>query len=105
MNPTPDPMMTCEELTELVTDYMERRLSLWETIRFQFHLGLCGPCREYLGQIETTRATLGHVERIPMAEPVRAEMLNRFRSWKRTGAPSVPPSDPGEPGSDPENSN
>lgn len=105
MSSAPDPMMTCEELTELVTDYMERRLSLWETIRFQFHLGLCGPCREYLGQMESTRATLGHVEPIPMAEPVRDEMLSRFRSWKRASAAVLSPRDPADPGPDPENSN
>jgi hypothetical protein len=105
MSSSPDPMMTCEELTELVTDYMERRLSLWETIRFQFHLGLCGPCREYLGQMETTRASLGHVEPVPMAEPLRDEMLSRFRSWKRTGSAAMPSPGGADPSSDPENSN
>ncbi|MBK7973974.1 MAG: hypothetical protein IPK07_12105 [Deltaproteobacteria bacterium] len=69
----------------------------------QFHLGLCGPCRDYLGQMETTRATLGHVEAVPMAEPVRSEMLNRFRSWKRTGAPTLSPPSSGDPDPDPEN--
>lgn len=105
MSSAPDPMMTCEELTELVTDYMERRLGLWETIRFQFHLGLCGPCREYLGQMETTRASLGHVEPVPMADPVRSEMLSRFRSWKRTGSAALPPPSPADADPDPEKSN
>ncbi len=79
------PMMTCDQLTGLVTDYMEHRLSLWEAIRFQFHLGLCGPCREYLAQMEKTRASLGRLEPAPMSDEVRAELKKRFRSWKAAG--------------------
>lgn len=81
-------MLTCDEVTELVTSYMEKRLSLWEAIRFQFHLGLCGDCRTYLEQMEETRDSLGKIDLAPMPEAVRAQMMERFRHWKRANVPA-----------------
>lgn len=76
--------MTCQDLTRLVGDYVEGRMSTWERLRFQFHLGLCEACRGYLRQLEQTHAVLG---RLPDEEPpahVRDELMERFRNWKPT---------------------
>jgi predicted anti-sigma-YlaC factor YlaD len=52
-------MLTCRELTELITDYLEDRRSFGQRLRFEMHLGLCGDCRAYLRQMKQTIATLG----------------------------------------------
>lgn len=76
-------MLTCRELTELVTDYLEDRLSFMDRLRFRLHVGMCPPCRAYLGQIKQTIRTLGRlpVEEIP--PDVRDALLERFRNWKQ----------------------
>ncbi len=43
--------LTCKEVTEAITDYLEGTLSFVEWVRFQMHLGLCFGCRRYLHQI------------------------------------------------------
>ncbi len=76
-------MLTCQELTELVTDYLEDRVSFMDRLRFRFHIGMCRHCRAYLDQMRQTIRTLG---RLPVAEiplDVRDDLLVRFRNWKR----------------------
>src|SRR6516165_8109418 len=38
------PELTCKELTELITDYLEERLSQTDRIRFQEHISVCPGC-------------------------------------------------------------
>lgn len=76
-------MLTCEQMTELVSDYVDRRLSLWDRLRFQLHLGMCRHCREYVRQMRLTLDTVGSLPDAPMPDDVRDELLERFRSWKR----------------------
>lgn len=75
-------MLTCRELTELVTDYLEGAMSLGDRLRFQFHLGMCKHCRAYLRQMRQTIDLLGRLPEEPIPDPVRAELLRRFRGWK-----------------------
>ena len=37
-------MLTCKEITELVTEYAEGHLSFTERLRFQLHIGMCRSC-------------------------------------------------------------
>jgi len=79
--------MTCRELTELVTDYLEKKLSFLDRLRFQLHIGLCSGCRAYLSQVRQTVRVLGHLPPESFPPEIRDELLNRFRSWK-AGPPS-----------------
>jgi predicted anti-sigma-YlaC factor YlaD len=78
-------MMTCQELTELVTDYVEGKLALAARMRFQLHLGLCTNCRAFLRQLEALHRELGRLPAEPPAMPadVKAELLARFRTFRR----------------------
>jgi anti-sigma factor RsiW len=75
-------MLNCQQITELVTDYVEGRLPFGDRMRFRMHVGMCKHCREYLRQMRLTIATVGHLPDEPMPDAVRDEMLKRFRSWK-----------------------
>ena len=44
-------MLTCEQMTALVTDYVEGRLRLTERAKFKLHILMCKHCREYLAQM------------------------------------------------------
>jgi hypothetical protein len=51
--------LSCRELVELVTDYLEERLSADDRTRFQMHLVYCDSCRTYLHQMRQVLATTG----------------------------------------------
>ncbi len=76
-------MLTCQELTEIITDYLEGRLTRMQGISFQLHLGMCRHCREYLRQMKMTIRTLGMMPKLEVPENVQEELLKRFRDWKR----------------------
>jgi predicted anti-sigma-YlaC factor YlaD len=76
-------MLTCKQLTELVTEYLEGRMSLADRMRFQLHLGMCRHCRAYVRQMKQTIRTLGKLPDEPIPSDTLDELLCRFRSWKR----------------------
>src|ERR1051326_8259003 len=53
------PELTCKELTELITDYLEERLSQADRIRFEQHLSLCPGCGAYVDQMRITIQAMG----------------------------------------------
>lgn len=71
-------MLSCQDVTELVTDYLEHRLSVRGWLSFQMHVGMCRHCRAYLRQMRLTVATLGSVPAEPIPADVREELLRRF---------------------------
>ena len=73
-------MLTCQQLTELVTDYLEGHLSFWQRAQFQMHVGMCRHCRAYLHQMKATVRTLGKLPAEPIPPAVEAELLQRFRN-------------------------
>jgi predicted anti-sigma-YlaC factor YlaD len=75
-------MLTCRDMTEIVTDYLEGRMTLGTRMRFHMHLGMCKHCRAYLRQMRLTVATLGRLPDEPMPADVKDELLRRFRGWK-----------------------
>ena len=75
-------MLTCRQMTELVTDYLESRMIWRDRVRFQMHLGMCRHCREYVRQMKETIRAAGRVEIEPPPSSVEEELLRRFRDWK-----------------------
>lgn len=76
-------MLTCKELTELVTDYLEGRMPFRKRLAFFLHISMCKNCREYLRQTKLTIATLGKMPSDPIPPETRDALLDRFRNWKR----------------------
>jgi predicted anti-sigma-YlaC factor YlaD len=75
--------VACRELVELVTDYLEGRLSAREYHRLDAHLALCEGCRAYLEQMRQTIRTLGRLTEDAVQPEARARLLDVFRAWKR----------------------
>lgn len=75
--------LACNDLVELVTDYLEDALPPLQRARVEAHLDECNGCREYLAQMRQTIAVLGRL-RAESIEPVmRDRLLQVFRDWKR----------------------
>jgi anti-sigma factor RsiW len=75
-------MLSCKEITQLVTEYVEGALSLRDRLRFQLHIGMCRHCRAYLRQMKLTAKTLGYLPEPELAPDVEEELLRRFEGWK-----------------------
>ena len=84
MSETTLPEMPCQELVELVTDYLEDRLSPVDRIRFEAHIAECEYCATYLEQMRQTIRTLGRITEDSLSDDAREELLEAFRSWRAT---------------------
>lgn len=81
---SPDPReLSCRELVELASDYVEDRLSLPERARFEMHLCYCAPCKIYLRQIRSTIETAGRLTEDDLPPGPREALLEAFRDWKK----------------------
>lgn len=77
------PEMPCQELVELVTDYLEERLSPADRERFEAHLADCAACRTYLEQFRQTVRALGRLPEESLSVEAREALLGAFRGWSR----------------------
>ena len=78
--------LTCAELVELVTEYLDGALPPEELERFEIHLVYCSPCTTHLEQVrETIRAT-GGLREEDLDPALADELLAAFRGWRRSAA-------------------
>ena len=78
--------LTCQELVELVTDYLEGALSARERERFDAHLLDCDECPIYLEQIRMTIRAVGTLTEQRMSQSAKDDLLQRFSAWKQVHA-------------------
>jgi predicted anti-sigma-YlaC factor YlaD len=79
-----DEHLTCQEIVELVTDYLEGALPAEQTARFEEHLSLCDGCRWYLEQMRITIATVGRIEEADVPPELSDRLLAAFRTRPRS---------------------
>jgi anti-sigma factor RsiW len=77
--------ISCQELVELITDYLEGRLAPADVARFERHLEGCPGCSTYLEQMRSTLAALGHLPAESLSPEAEAKLLAAFERW-RSGA-------------------
>ena len=75
------PEMPCRELVEVITDYLEDRLSPVDRARFEAHLAECEACRTYLEQFRRTIRALGRLPEESLSPEVRNALIDAFRGW------------------------
>jgi anti-sigma factor RsiW len=75
--------LTCPELVELVTDYLEGALSAEARARFEAHLAGCEGCSNYLAQMRATIRVAGSLSEASFPPGAREALLAALRDWKR----------------------
>ena len=75
--------VTCQEVVELVTDYLERALPPEEMTLFEQHLNFCEGCIVYVEQIRATAETVGRVREEDVPPETKEKLMAAFREWKR----------------------
>ena len=75
--------LTCHEVIELLSNYIEGVLSDDDRRRVDEHLALCEGCSTYLEQMRETIRLAGMVTEEQVPEDEKAALLAAFRDWQR----------------------
>jgi anti-sigma factor RsiW len=76
--------LTCLELTEVLTDYLEGVMPPEDVERFEAHLDLCEGCVNYVAQMRHTIRTTRELHLSVVEATAPDDLLEAFRAWKRT---------------------
>jgi anti-sigma factor RsiW len=73
--------VVCQQVVELVTDYLEGALSRRSRRRFEAHLAGCRHCTEYLAQLRTTIRLTGDITPYDLTPEMREDFVGLYRAW------------------------
>jgi anti-sigma factor RsiW len=76
--------ITCQELVELASDYLENALPPPEAELFEQHVNFCEGCEWYVDEMRRTIAAGGRLREEEVPEEVLEPLLAAFRDWKRS---------------------
>ena len=75
--------VTCQQVVELVSDYLDHALPPDQATLFEQHLNFCDGCDWYLKQMRSTLATVGRITEEDVPPETRDKLLAAFREWRR----------------------
>lgn len=75
------PPLSCKELVELITEYLENALPPEEQTRFEDHLRGCRGCQTYVEQMRQTIQLIGHLSEEEIPPDTQKDLLAIFRNW------------------------
>ena len=79
-----DDDLACQELVEIINEYLDGALPPDERERLEAHLEICEGCRRYLDQMRTTIRVLGTLT-VESLDPIaKDQLLQFFRAWNST---------------------
>jgi predicted anti-sigma-YlaC factor YlaD len=74
--------LRCQEVVELVTDYLEGALLPEKRDQVDEHLVGCDGCTNYIEQVKMTIGMLRDLSQKPEFPETKEELLSIFREWK-----------------------
>jgi anti-sigma factor RsiW len=74
--------LVCQEMVELITDYLEGALSRSQRRRFEAHIAGCEHCTEYLEQMRATIRLTGRLREDDLTPQMRSEFAELYRRWR-----------------------
>jgi hypothetical protein len=75
--------LSCQEVVELVNDYLADALDPDDASLFEQHVNFCDGCDWYLDQMRATVATVGRISEEEVPPETRDRLLTAFREWRR----------------------
>jgi anti-sigma factor RsiW len=76
--------MSCQEVVDLVTEYLDESLPADEASLFEQHVNFCEGCAWYLDEMRSTIAAVGRVTEEDLPGATRDRLLVAFRDWRRS---------------------
>lgn len=77
--------MTCRELVDLLTAYLDGALSPEQAAGFEEHLRECPPCVTELERARVAISTTGAIGPGEVDPQARERLLDIYREWRREG--------------------
>jgi anti-sigma factor RsiW len=74
--------LVCQQMVELITDYLEGVLPRAQRRRFEAHLSGCEHCTEYLEQMRATIRLTGRLQAEDLSPAMREEFTSIYRRWR-----------------------
>jgi anti-sigma factor RsiW len=74
--------LSCQELVELVTNYLEGVQSEDERRSFEHHIEGCTGCHEYVRHMRQTIELTGRLTTADVSPEAEQKLLAAFRNWK-----------------------
>jgi len=75
--------LTCKEVVELVTEYLENALLPEKRKRLEEHIADCPGCTAYIEHVRQTIGILHQLAEEPALPATKQELLQVFRNWKQ----------------------
>ncbi len=74
--------VTCRELVEVLTDYLEGVLDAGDRAEIERHIVICRGCANYVEQMRSTVDLLGRIAAETAPHEPASEALAIFRRWQ-----------------------
>ena len=74
--------LTCRELVDRGTEYLEDALPPAEAARFDAHLAHCPACRHHLAEMRLTIALVGRLTQRSLPSCAEADLVTAFRGLR-----------------------
>jgi predicted anti-sigma-YlaC factor YlaD len=75
--------LTCQEVVEIVTEYLDGSMAVEDRLLFEEHLLICAGCAAYLDQMRSTIRLTGALRADDLDPAAQGALLELFRDWKR----------------------
>ena len=75
--------LRCQEVVELITDYLEGAMDMPLRTSFEAHLSGCPHCTSYVRQLEATIRVAGTIRAEDLSPQFRAALVEAFRGVER----------------------
>ena len=89
---TIDDALTCQEVVELVTEYLENALLPETRKQLEEHVAECPGCATYIEQVRLTIGMLRQLAEEPVFPATKQELLQHFRDRKKDVSSQKPDS-------------
>lgn len=76
---------TCNSITEILSDYIEGRLSFRDRFRLRFHLIRCPLCTAYFKQFKAIYKKCDQVKTEDLPDDFEKVMSEVIDAWKKKG--------------------
>ena len=76
-----EPELACQEVVELISDYLEDALPANDRRRLEQHLAGCPHCTAYLAQMRETLRVAGRLTPEDLSPEMTEEFSEIFRRW------------------------
>lgn len=66
-------MLSCKDVTEHTSNYLDKKMSVYQRMQFRLHIMMCKGCQRFVDQFKITVASIKGIE----PEPVRKDDVDR----------------------------